>query len=156
MRTFLIATLAATFLCTAQVRADDAVPAFDDYKVTDSFAGKPAKVRIVSAQDRKFATRLRELSGQKPNFAGHYSLVNWGCGASCVMTAAIDAKNGHVTWLPFTVCCWDVDVTEPIDFKPDSRLIVVHGSRNEEGGGVYYYQLQPSGFTLVKAVEKSK
>lgn len=137
-------------------QADTAAPRFDEYAVKDGFNGKPAKVRIVSAEDREYATRLREASRQKPNFAGHYVLASWGCGASCLSTVAIDSNNGHVTWLPFTVCCWDVDVTEPIEFRRDSRLIVVHGSRNEAGGGTYYYSLDKSGFELVKAVEKGK
>jgi len=135
--------------------ADEQVPRFDDFPVKEAFKGKPAKVKIVSPQDHKFATRLRELSGQLPNFAGHYTLASWGCGSSCIQTVAIDAKTGNVVWLPFTVCCWDVDINEPIEFKRNSSLIVVHGSRNEAGGGVYYYRLEQSGFVLVKAVEKA-
>jgi hypothetical protein len=72
-----------------------------------------------------------------------------------VSSVVIDAKTGRVTWLPFTVCCWDVDVQEPIEFRRDSRLLVVHGSRNEEGGGTYYYALDKDSFKLVKAVEKA-
>ncbi|MFM0646936.1 hypothetical protein PQR14_21645 [Paraburkholderia bryophila] len=135
--------------------ADEPLPRFDAFPVENVFNGQPAKVKIISARDRKFATRLRQLSGQKPNYAGHYTLASWGCGASCIMTVAIDAKTGGVIWLPFTVCCWDVDVNEPIEFRRDSSLIVVHGSRNETGGGTYYYRLEGSEFVLVKAVEKT-
>lgn len=156
MRKFLW-MLTLSVLCSGGIAyADTAAPRFEDYAAKDSLSGKPAKVRIVSAEDRKYAARLREVSRQKPNFAGHYVLASWGCGASCISTVAIDAADGHVTWLPFTVCCWDVDVTEPIEFRRDSRLIVVRGSRNESGGGTYYYALDKSGFDLVKAVEKGK
>ncbi|KAE8758700.1 MULTISPECIES: hypothetical protein [Paraburkholderia] len=145
---------AMCWMCVAQA-ADAGVPRFEDFAVSDTFAGKAAKVRLVSADDKEYATRIREASRQKPNFAGHYVLASWGCGASCVSTVAIDAKTGRVTWLPFTVCCWDVDVQEPIEFRRDSRLLVVHGSRNEAGSGTYYYALDKDEFKLVKAVEKA-
>lgn len=135
--------------------AGEQAPRFDDFPVKDVFKGKPAKVKITSPKDREFSTRLHEISGQKPNFAGHYTLASWGCGSSCIQTVAIDARTGRVVWLPFTVCCWDVDVNEPIEFTRNSSLIVVHGSRNEAGGGVYYYRLGASGFVLVKAIEKT-
>lgn len=155
MKNLIFAFLALLAFSIGQSYADERTPQFDDFPVKNTFKGKPAKIKIVSAQDRKFATRLHQLGGQKPNFAGHYTLASWGCGASCIQTVAIDAKTGSVVWLPFTVCCWDVDVSDPIEFKRDSSLIVVHGSRNEAGGGVYYYRLDASGFALVKAVEKT-
>ena len=133
--------------------AGTSVPKFEDFPA-DSYRGKIAPVRIISTKDRQFKSRLRELSGQKPNFAGHYTLATWGCGASCVTTVAIDAESGRTVWLPFTVCCWDMDVDEPIKFKLGSRLIEIHGSRNEAGGGTYYYTLNNDGFTLIKAIEK--
>jgi hypothetical protein len=134
--------------------ADTSAPKFEDFPAK-IYQGKIAPVKIVSPKDREFKSRLKELSGQKPNFAGHYTLASWGCGASCVMTVAIDAETGRATWLPFTVCCWDADVDEPVKFKRDSRLVMIQGSRNEKGGGVYYYTLDNGVFSLVKAIEKS-
>jgi hypothetical protein len=154
MKKLFFAFLALSAFSIGQPYADEAAPKFNDFPATDLFNGKPSKVRIISSRDRKFATRLHALSGQRPNFAGHYTLASWGCGASCIQTVAIDAKTGKVAWLPFTVCCWDSDISEPIEFKRDSSLIIVHGSRNEAGAGVYYYRLDSAGFTLVKAVEK--
>ena len=156
MKKFLLMGFVSAMCWMGVAQADDAgVPRFEDFAVSDTFAGKAAKVRLVSADDKEYATRIREAGRQKPNFAGHYVLASWGCGASCVSTVAIDAKTGRVTWLPFTVCCWDVDVQEPIEFRRDSRLLVVHGSRNEKGSGTYYYALDKDKFKLVKAVEKA-
>lgn len=151
----LVGVVSAMCWMNAAQAADAGAPRFEDFAVTDTFAGKAAKVRLVSADDKEYATRIREASRQKPNFAGRYVLASWGCGASCLSTVAIDAKTGRVTWLPFTVCCWDVDVNEPIEFRRDSRLLVVHGSRNEEGSGTYYYALDEDGFKLVKSIEKA-
>jgi len=47
------------------------------------------------------------------------------------MSAAIDAKTGQVIWLPFTVSNWPAEVKEPLEFRRDSRLLIVRGSRNE-------------------------
>lgn len=135
--------------------ADIRTPGFADFPIKEMYTGRPAKVRLVSPQDRQFATRIRAASRSKVNFAGHFILASWGCGASCVMTVVIDAITGTVVWLPFTVCCWDADVDEPIAFRRDSRLIVVRGSRNETGGGTYYYAFDRGQFVLVKAVERS-
>ncbi|CAN7254543.1 hypothetical protein LJR230_000964 [Trinickia sp. LjRoot230] len=148
---FFYAVLLAMF-GVSNAYADTSMPKFEDFPA-QVYHGKIASVRIASAQDREFRSRLRESSGQKPNFAGHYSLASWGCGASCVMTVAIDAQTGRTTWLPFTVCCWATDVDEPIKFKADSRLVEITGARNETGGGTYYYVIDKKGFVLVKAVE---
>jgi hypothetical protein len=57
------------------------------------------------------------------------------------MGAAIDARTGAVAWLPFTVCCWNIDVKTPLEYRRDSRMLIVHGSRDEQGpgGDTHYY-----------------
>jgi hypothetical protein len=115
--------------------------------------GQRAAVRLEDPKSRRFATMLREGAAHQENFAGHYTLASWGCGASCVMTAAIDAKTGAVAWLPFTVCCWSLDVTEPLEYRLDSRLLIVHGSRDEHGGGTYFYEFDGRKFQLIRADE---
>ncbi len=144
-------------LCGARLAYTQvAGPRFEDFPVKEVFKGKSARIRLLTSQDKEYATRLHEAASRAPNFAGHYILAAWGCGASCVMAAALDARTGRVLWLPFTVCCWDADVSEPMEFKRDSSLIVIHGSRNETGGGTYYYRLEAGGFVLVKEAEKAK
>lgn len=126
----------------------NAAPKFDDYP-SRSIAGKPAKIRLQDAKSRKYATVLQEAARGKPNFAGHYVLASWGCGASCTMSAAIDSTTGSVSWVPFTVCCWEPTVEEPLEFKKNSSLLIVHGSRNEEGNGTHYYNFDGKKFILI-------
>jgi len=126
-----------------------ATPRFEDYSVAVEVIKNPAQVRIIDAQSRRYRSQLRDASRHAPDFAGHFVLATWGCGASCVMAAAIDAKTGVVTRLPFTVSNWPLEVTEPLVYKPDSRLLVIHGSRNEKGNGIYYYELIGHVFKLV-------
>lgn len=125
-----------------------AAPHFGDY-AAPGYTGRTAKPVLADAQSRQYATMLRQAARRKPNFAGRYVLASWGCGASCTMSAAIDAKTGAVVWLPFTVCCWEPGIAEPLQFKRDSRLLVVHGSRNEQGGGVHYYQFDGKQFSEI-------
>lgn len=65
------------------------------------------------------------------------------------MAASVDARTGNVTWLPFTVCCWSTNIAEPLEFRADSRLLIVHGSRNETGPGkaVHYYTFDGKKFS---------
>ena len=111
---------------------------YDRYPA-QAWSGKTARLQLSDARSREYAAILRKFSRQKPNFAGHFVLATWGCGAGCVMGAAIDVETGSVAWLPFTVCCWSPQVKEPLVFKARSRLLEVNGSRNEQGEGVHYY-----------------
>ncbi|HXN46321.1 MAG TPA: hypothetical protein VN893_06745 [Bryobacteraceae bacterium] len=129
-RVLLIGLSGALGLLVAQKPA----PRFEDYPATEAYKGKNAPVVLASPGDRKFRTMLREAAAEKPNFAGHFVLAEWGCGAGCVMGAAIDANTGKVSWLPHTICCWPVEVQEPIEFRLASRLIVFIGERNEKEG----------------------
>lgn len=132
-----ILPLVFAFLAAAAMAA----PRFEEFATAASYQGKAAEVKLTGKKSRQYASVLRAAAQRPPNFAGRYVLAAWGCGASCVMGAAIDAKTGIVAWLPFTVCCWDMSVTEPLEFRPDSRLLIVHGSRDEKGSGsaVNYY-----------------
>ena len=131
-------------------------PSFNEYREPLVQLKSAIRPKLVSSQDLEFKTRIIEASKQRINFAGHYVLSSFGCGASCVMSFALDKKSGDVAWLPFTVCCWD-DVeagAEPIMFKKNSRLVVITGSRNEQGKGVYYYEFKQGKFVLIQEVER--
>jgi len=131
-----------------------ATPKFEDYAVKEQYKGKVAQPVLRTKSDREFRTRLREGAKEKVNFAGHYVLITWGCGGGCVMGAALDAKTGTVSWIPFTLCCWPLEVEDPLNFRVDSKLIVFTGSRGEQGQGVYYYRFEGGKFVLLKAIEK--
>jgi hypothetical protein len=119
-------------------------PRFEDYPVAE-YAGRVAQVRLADARSRQYASVLRAAAQGAPNFAGHYILATWGCGAACVMGAAIDARTGQVTWLPFTVCCWAPPVSEPLEFHRNSRLLIAHGMLNESGEGGMHYHVMDHG-----------
>lgn len=108
---------------------------FEDFPAK-IYTGKNARLKLDSPEVRAFRTRLKAAANDKPNFAGHYVLVTWGCGAQCEHGAAIDVTNGAVTFLPATVCCWEDK--EPLSYRPDSNLIVVGGVLDESTEDGYH------------------
>ncbi len=137
-------------------------PDFADFPATARFEGKPAPVRLVTTQARKYRTMLRDGARDGPNFAGRYTIAQWGCGAGCVQFAIIDAKTGDVYFPPFYVAIVaDPDVKmdqipEPLQFKPDSKLLIVSGARNEKGGGTYYYKWDNNRIGLIASKPPGK
>lgn len=72
---------------------------FEDYPVADTtFRGRPAPPRIESvAYGRMYRTRLREGAARGPDFAGHHTVVLWGCGTGCQIVAVVDARTGRLS-----------------------------------------------------------
>ena len=132
-------------------------PQFSSYPARANFRGTPAHVRLDDAQARRFRTRLREDSRQGPNFAGHYTVVFWGCGSGCAGMAVVDAYTGRVTWLPLD---W-IDIPDEQDVKPnrnyrlDSRLLVVTRSHYDASASftAYYYLIEKGRFRLIRKLE---
>jgi hypothetical protein len=151
-----ILTLIIIASLTECVLAQKRALRFTDYPVREQFTGKNAPL-VLTRKDRAYRTRLSEAAKEKPNFAGRYILAAWGCGTECLMGTLIDARTGRVYWIPFTVCCWGTDVDNnfrAIEFRPDSRLIIFTGARNEEGNGTYFYKFENNRFRLVYSVER--
>jgi len=152
-KSFLPAILLLLFLCSnfSSALAQAGVPRFEYFPVREIYNGPTAPL-VLTRHDCAFKTRLRwAAKHQKPNFAGHYILTSWGCGAECLMGAVIDAKTGKVYWWNFTICCWGArpdDKFNPIEFRRDSRLIIFTGLRHEKDGddGAHYYRFDNGRF----------
>jgi hypothetical protein len=158
--TDLILTLVLSLLLVDVSSPQNKVPRFKDYLVSEVYIGKNAPLAL-SRDDMRFRTRLREAANEKPNFAGHYILAAWGCGAECLMGAVIDAKTGKVYWLPHTTCCWGFAVDEkfqPIEFRLNSSLIVFSGLRNEKEGdnGAHFYKFENGRFVHLRSIPKQQ
>ena len=55
-----------------------------------------AKPIIKSKLTRIFRTRITEGAKSGPNFAGHYTVVRWGCGAGAFMFVVVDSITGKI------------------------------------------------------------
>ena len=98
---------------------DDPILHFEDYPVAQIFAGKPAKLDLGShPQARTFRTRLIEGAKNGPNFAGHYTIVSWGCGSPCQTIAIIDAVTGRV-------CAFE-EASNGFMYRLNSNLIIAN------------------------------
>jgi len=155
-----LVTLVLVFLSLA-VFGQKGVPQFKDYPAGKIYRGKNAPVKLTNSDERMFRTRLTEAAKQKPNFAGHYVLTSWGCGTECLSGAAIDVRTGKVSFFDFSICCWGTNVDEnfeAINFRPDSKLIIFSGMRNEKDGddGAHFYKFENGRFVFIKTLPIKK
>jgi hypothetical protein len=147
----------STRVAASDVTSRTDTPHFEDFPVREKFTGKPAAVKVESRGARRYRTVIREGAREGPNFAGHYTVVTWGCGAGCVQFAVVDAKTGVVYSPRFYVAArvrFDEETQqpdEPLQFRIDSKLLIVSGSPNEKNEGVYYYSWDGRRLALIKS-----
>src|SRR3984893_1822633 len=126
----------AIALCGFTNAKADQVPKFSQFPAREYSRGPTGRLDLSDPHAYSYRTRLRQGAQQKANFAGHYTVVTWGCGTDCRAGAVIDEFTGHVVFLP-TVDSYrmkhemDSDFN-PIVFRLDSRLIVFAGKLNEK------------------------
>ena len=141
-------------------------PAFEQFRVSEPFNGKPAAPVLKTAEDRMYRTMIRDAAKGGPNFAGHYTIAQWGCGAGCVSIAVTDAADGRIYRGPFKVLSWELlkyegrypsdgDNFEPLAFKKDSRLLIARGCPEEKNCASYFYEWTGAQFKLLRKVEAS-
>ncbi len=69
---------------------------FKDYPA-NSYQGKLADPDFSTHPESKnFKTRISDACAKGVNFAGHYTLVVWGCGATCQRAVVVDRKTGEI------------------------------------------------------------
>jgi len=99
--------------------AQQRLPSFEAHQVDDSFQGPgTAPITTSSKLGKMYRTRLRDGAKKGPNFAGHFTLVAWGCGSSCQEWAIVDARTGQVF-------DWLLRSTAGAEFYPNSRLVIL-------------------------------
>jgi hypothetical protein len=121
-------------------------PKFSDYPIVQIFQGKPA-VPIPSKSQRSYRTAIREGAKSRVQFAGHYTVPMFGCGAGCAGFYLVDSINGKV-YDGFTVADSLAWITRPgnenvrrIEFYPNSRLFRITGCPGETNCGFYDYEM---------------
>ena len=141
------------FLAAQQKKRAD----FADYSVRHVYAGKPAKP-ILNKDQRFFRTRIREGAKSDVEFAGHYTIPRFGCGAGCSAFFIVDSISGKV-YNGFSVSDLPYDYIEKnglqdmlrIEFHPNSRLLKVNGCPSEQNCGFYdYLMVDGKGLRLLR------
>ncbi len=76
---------------------------FNMFKVQNIYRGKLASPDFkANPGARYFRTAIkRGCDEQGVNFAGHYTIVEWGCGTECLEMAVVDRINGRIYNVPF-------------------------------------------------------
>lgn len=116
--------------------APQTVPQFAQF-AAPIYNGPVGFVDLSPPNAYSYRTRLLDGAQQPVNFAGHYQLVQWGCGTTCSTGAVIDALTGQVIFLP-RIATLGMEATgdayhNPIEFLVVSRLIVFTGQINGTG-----------------------
>jgi hypothetical protein len=97
-------------------------PRFEDFQVDDVDKG-PTRVPDFEGRDRAFAnykTQISEGLKEGPNFAGHYSVIQIGCGTGCSRAYIADSRNGQVFAFPRG---GEDHFMLDLTFEPSSRLL---------------------------------
>lgn len=153
------------------------LPRFEDYLVKRTFRGTPHPPILATPEQRRFRTKIRQgvakgwgvwTNGQwgkeqekpGPNFAGHYIVINWGCGTGCLRTAMSDAETGVVYNPPLS----DSELhmryaalgAAQIEFRRDSRLMIIrptlHAERGETVARAFYFLWENNHWRLLRRV----
>lgn len=89
---------------------------FEDYKV-EVYKGELAAPDFSTDPDAKrFITRITNECKNGINFAGHYTLVIWGCGSPCQNGVVVDRKTGAILG--------NYGTSLGSKFRKDSRMII--------------------------------
>ena len=137
------------------------LPTFEQFKVEGKFTGKPATPILQTRLQRQYRTMIRDAVREGPNFAGYYTLAEWGCGAGCVSMAVVDDRTGRAFDGPFQILGYDLSNDyeggeEQLEFRPDSRLLISRGCPGEKDCGTYYYEWVNDTFKLVRKTPATK
>ena len=131
-------------------------PRFVEYPTAGTFSGVPVPVLLESEAEKSYRTRLRAATATPANFASDHVITTWGCGTTCLHGAAVSLRTGKVTFLPGTACCWKGEGNR-IEFRTNSRLLVLAGLINEEGThGAHFYEFTGNSFRLIKTIAVSE
>lgn len=132
------------------------------FRMRSQFADFPAKwmsSRPLAAPDFRtdpaageYRTKIREGCIQNGvNFAGHYTVVEWGCGAGCQMMAVVDRIDGRILYskIPFDTMDGHCGTLH----KVDSRLMVINTEAlGDHKGWQRIYWRKPAAYVLDKGL----
>jgi hypothetical protein len=158
----------AFFAQNAPIAASEKLPTFGSFPAQQRFTGVPAKPTLQTPGQRLFRTQITEGARNGPNFAGHYTIAEWGCGTSCVSLAVVDAETGIVSEGPFgtlpqallaygSALRYDRNAKgeyqyDELSYRLDSRLLIARGCPNDTKCAAYFYEWTGTQFKLLRKI----
>jgi hypothetical protein len=104
--------------------------------------GNSVKKPILSSKlARQYKTVITLSMSEPANFAGHYRVVQWGCGTDCRGFAIVNKLTGKTYTLPGIDYIGGVMGNDEnrLDYRKDSRLFIITGAMNDEIEGKFFY-----------------
>jgi hypothetical protein len=153
---FAVALAALIVSVTGALAQEKPLPKFKDYPVKTIYKGKGAAPKIYGETKRYYESSYTSAIRDGVTFAGEYAIAIRPCGTTCQMPDIVSVKTGKVINIPFSISGWREyhDNFEPVEVKPDSRLIVFLGARNEKLPlGYHYYVLENGKLKFLRTVE---
>ena len=98
----------------------------NDYLMEEVYGGTPAPLSIDLGEPSFMTREAIEKGYGETNFAGHYSVVTWGCGGDCQESAIVDAKSGKVTHFK-TISKYGISICQ------NNRILTVNPPENLAG-----------------------
>jgi hypothetical protein len=146
------------------------IPMFEDYPITSIFRGEPA-LPIFAKGQGGFSTQIKEGARKGPNFAGHFTIAQWGCGSGCISFAIVDAVSGQLNYpipfvglgIPYMGTATGRDY-KGLEYRLDSSLLIADGCPEDEDStdadfemncGTRYYKWEANRFVLIQTVAVS-
>jgi len=129
---------------------------FADFAALESFHGKPAKPILTTRAQRTFRNAIVRAAAKGLNFAGHYTVAEWGCGSGCMSVAVVDAASGKVFPGPFKILSMPMAEGEGgreyqgAVYQRKSRLFIADGCPEEARCGTYYYEWNADKFKQLR------
>ena len=166
MKISILGIVLLVFAVGAQAGDWGHAPKFSDFPSGTMFKGKPASVKIEGRKARMFRSVLRDGAKNGPDFAGHYTVVVWGCGADSFSLAVVDARDGKVYFPPFSCITFaggydalsiDGKQVDNPAYRKDSKLLIFAGAEDKpslkpEDRSVQFWVFQDNRFKSVYSI----
>jgi hypothetical protein len=135
------------------------LPRFEDYPSHKVFKGQPAVPRLNFPKAREYKTMLRQYGKGPPDFAGHFRIVDIGCGTDCNFIFVVDVITGQVYYPDIYLNAGsgfllDKEEGRALEqygrqFRVDSRLLLSIRQSSRIGRGLFFYEWTGSRLRLV-------
>jgi hypothetical protein len=127
-------------------------PRPSDFPVEIIFHGK-TRLPDFKRRDQKFnmyRTRIRDGMRAGPTFAGHYSLIQIGCGTDCSLVIFADNKTGKLSDFPLGA---DANLDLQLKFQLDSRLVTTQWFAEDAKCYVEFFNFDGRAWKSIKKID---
>jgi len=133
--------------------ASQQLPRFADYPAGSVYRGKTHAL-LPKYKDAHPKTGIPDAAQRKADFAGHYVVIEAGCGAGCSALSVMDARSGKIYKFDRLIGRTDWD---GLHYKVTSRLLVFRGElgvwdAKHTTHGTYYYVFKANHFVRLRYI----